>query len=156
MEEQQGAGLKSLIRPFGKKNVALRNQWLLILDTKDPGIKGVLGNSRIDRLAGYLEERKRLPFGIKITAVDRCQSAALLSEGRHIGAIKLKLGAAQDPRNNHSGIETKQLQIDRVAGFGTFQNHFAKFNAPLDNLPTSGIGHGEGRTILQFRRWRLR
>src|SRR5215475_14304230 len=112
MEEQQGAGLKSLIRPFGKKNVALRNQWLLILDTEDPGVKGVLGNSRIDRLAGYLEERKRLPFGVEIAAVDCCQGAALFGEGFNIGALKLKLGAAQDPRNNHASIETKQLQND--------------------------------------------
>src|SRR5258705_537779 len=73
MEEQQRAGLKPLVHLLGKKIVALRNQWLLGLDPEDSGIKRILGNSRVDCLAGYLKKRQGLPFGVEIAAVDRCE-----------------------------------------------------------------------------------
>jgi hypothetical protein len=37
-----------------------------------------------------------------------------------------------------------------MAGFKTFQDHFAKFNPFLNNLPTSGIGYGEGGIVFNF------
>jgi len=129
MEEEQRAGLKPLVHLLGKKIVPLRNQWLLIFDAEDSGVKRVLGDSRIDCLPGYFEERKGLPVGVEIAAVDRCQGAAFFGERFGIGAFKLKLCAAQDSRNNQPSIETKELQVDGVTGFGTFQDHFAKFNA---------------------------
>ena len=156
MEEEQRAGLKPLVRLLGNKIVALRNQCPLIFDAEDSGIKRVFGNARIDCLAGYFEERKGLPFGVEIAAVDRCERAALLGERFSTGALKLELAAAQYPGNNQPGIETKKLQVDGMAGFKTFQDHFAKFNAFLNNLPTSGIGYGEGGIIFQFRGWSLR
>ena len=94
VEEQQRAGLKRLVHLLGKKIVALRNRWLLGLDAEDSGIKRVLGNSRIDCLAGYLKKRQGLPFGVEIAAVDRCESAAFLGERFGIGALELKLSAA--------------------------------------------------------------
>ena len=150
MEEQQRAGLKPFVHLLGKKIVALRNQWLLGLDAEDSGIKRVLGNSRIDCLAGYLEKRQGLPFGVEIAAVDRCEGAAFFGERFGIGALELELRAAQDPRNNQLRIKTKKLQIDGVTGFGTLQDHFAKFNAFLDHFPTAGVGDGEGWIIFQF------
>src|SRR5262245_36929391 len=100
MEEKQRPGLQPLVRLLGKKIVALRNQWALIFDAEDSGIKRIFGNARIDCLAGYFEERKGLSFGIEIAAIDRCEGAALLGERFSIGALELELGAAQYPGNN--------------------------------------------------------
>jgi hypothetical protein len=109
MEEEQRAGLKPFVRLLGKEIVALRNERLLIFDAEDSAIERVLGKSRIDCLAGHFEKREGLPVGVEIAAVDRCEGAAFLGERFGIGAFKLKLGAAQDPRNNQPSIETEKL-----------------------------------------------
>jgi hypothetical protein len=59
---------------LGKKIVSRANQWLLILMLKDSGVREVLGNSSIDCLAGYFEERERLPARVEIAVVDRARS----------------------------------------------------------------------------------
>src|SRR3990170_9060084 len=115
-QQEQRPRLHRLVRLLGKKIVAVRNEWTLVLDAEDAGVERTSGYPRIDRLSARLEKSQGLAVGVEVIGVDGRHGTAALHDRHRVCRLELILRAAQKARRDPLGIEAQEFQVERISG----------------------------------------